>query len=302
MRNIRSIFCCFMVLIFILAGCNEEKQIVETDINQQSSGSKQPSSTDKKEAENKTSNSVEQKVQNKEEQSKTSKQQGKQEESASAQNKSNQNQAQNGTTTSSEDGIEVVAQPESIPVLVNKQRKLPENYSPQDLVTTSIPYLSSATAEKRKLRSEAASAISRLFDGAKADGINLLGVSGYRSHATQVSLFNYYVQKDGYEKARTYSAVPGTSEHETGLAIDVTGGDGRCAAEDCFGGTAEAKWLQENVADYGFIIRYPKGKDAITGYKYEPWHLRYVGKAIASEIMKRGITLEEYFNAIPVNN
>ncbi len=110
MRNIRSIFCCFIVLIFILAGCNEEKQIVETDINQQSSGSKQPSTTDKKEAENKTSNSAEQKVQNKEDQSKT-KHQVKQEESASAQNQPNQNEAQNGTTTSSGDGIEVVAQP-----------------------------------------------------------------------------------------------------------------------------------------------------------------------------------------------
>ncbi len=86
------------------------------------------------------------------------------------------------------------------------------------------------------------------------------------------------------------------------LQLMLPGGDGSCAAEDCFGGTAEAKWLQENVADYGFIIRYPKGKDAITGYKYEPWHLRYVGKTIASDIMNRGITLEEYFNAIPVNN
>lgn len=298
MSNIRSILSCFIVLMFILAGCNEKKQIVETDINQQSSGSKQQSTIDNKEAENEKSDSIEQKTQNEDNQSETSEQQVK----ASTQNQPDQNQAQNGTTSDSEDGIEVVAQPESIPVLVNKQRKLPENYSPQDLVTTSIPYLSSATAEKRKLRSEAASAISRLFDGAKADGINLLGVSGFRSHATQVSLFNYYVQKDGYEKARTYSAVPGTSEHETGLAIDVTGEDGRCAAEDCFGGTAEAQWLQENVADYGFIIRYPKGKDAITGYKYEPWHLRYVGKAIASDIMSRGITLEEYFNAIPVNN
>lgn len=208
---------------------------------------------------------------------------------------------QAGTPSQNGEAITVVAQPEAISVLVNKYFKLPDNYNPHDLVTTNIPFLTSASAEKRQLRSEAAQAIAELFAGAKAQGINLLGVSGYRSHATQVSLFNHYVQQDGYEKARTYSALPGTSEHETGLSIDVTGGDGRCPAEDCFGGTAEAAWLQDHVADYGFIIRYPNGKDAITGYKYEPWHIRYVGKAIASEIMKHGSTLEEYFNAVPVN-
>ena len=152
------------------------------------------------------------------------------------------------------------------------------------------------------MRSEAANAIASLFEGAKQQGVNLLGVSAYRSHQTQVTLFNYYVQRDGYEKARTYSALPGTSEHETGLSIDVTGGDGKCAAEDCFANTPEAKWLQAHAAEYGFIIRYPNGKEAITGYQYEPWHLRYVGTGIAKEIISRGITLEEYNNATPVNN
>ena len=98
----------------------------------------------------------------------------------------------------------------------------------------------------------------------------------------------------------TYSAVPGHSEHETGLAIDVSGSDGKCAATDCFGDTMEAKWLAEHAAEYGFIIRYPKGKESITGYKYEPWHLRYVGVQIASEIAEQASTLEEYYNAVPV--
>lgn len=204
--------------------------------------------------------------------------------------------------TQTVDSILVVAHPESIPVLVNKQNKLPDQYNPSDLVTTAVPFISTATAEKRKMRSEAAAALANLFAGAKQQGVNLLGVSAYRSHATQTALFNHYVSVDGYDKARTYSAVPGTSEHETGLAIDVTGGDGKCAADDCFGGTIEAKWLQDHAAEYGFIIRYPKGKEAITGYKYEPWHIRYVGKAIAQEIMSKGITLEEYSQAVPVNN
>lgn len=200
-----------------------------------------------------------------------------------------------------DDSKHVDVNPESISVLVNNIHKLPESYSPPDLIYADIPFLFQEKTEKRKMRSEAAGAIKDLFTNAKAQGISLLGVSAYRSHATQTALFQSYVSKDGYEEAKTYSAMPGMSEHETGLAIDVTGGDGKCPAEDCFGGTKEAIWLEENAADYGFIIRYPKGKEAITGYKYEPWHLRFVGKSIALEIMKKGITLEEYFNAEPVN-
>ncbi len=104
-----------------------------------------------------------------------------------------------------------------------------------------------------------------------------------------------YVQRDGYDKAATYSALPGTSEHETGLGTDVTKGDGTCAAQGCFGGTKEANWLDAHATEYGFIIRYPKGKDAVTSYKYEPWHLRYVGKSVAQAIKSKGITLEEYY-------
>ncbi|WP_083402097.1 D-alanyl-D-alanine carboxypeptidase family protein [Bacillus sp. MUM 116] len=199
--------------------------------------------------------------------------------------------------------ILTVSTPESIPVLVNKQNKLPDSYNPKDLVLTKVDFIGApANADKRKMRKEAAVALQKLFAGAKKDGVTLIGVSAYRSHATQVALFNSYAKRDGYEKARTYSALPGTSEHETGLAIDVTGGNGRCAASDCFGGTNEAIWLEKHVAEYGFIIRYPKGKEAITGYQYEPWHIRYVGKKIATEIMSKGITLEEYDNATPVNN
>ncbi|CJF86074.1 carboxypeptidase [Streptococcus pneumoniae] len=192
-------------------------------------------------------------------------------------------------------GMKVVSNPESIQVVVNKQNKLPENYVPKDLVYTTIPFTFKEQTEKKKMRSEAAAAIAQLFAGAKKQGVTLLGVSAYRSHATQSALFSSYVQRDGYDKAATYSALPGTSEHETGLGIDVTKGDGTCAAQDCFGGTKEATWLDAHAAEYGFIIRYPKGKDAVTGYKYEPWHLRYVGKPVAQAIKSKGITLEEYY-------
>ncbi|TDL74706.1 D-alanyl-D-alanine carboxypeptidase family protein [Rhodococcus qingshengii] len=200
-----------------------------------------------------------------------------------------------------DESIHVDVNPKSISVLVNNLHKLPESYSPPDLIFVDIPFIFQEKTEKRKMRSEAAGAIKDLFTDAKSQGISLIGVSAYRSHATQTALFQSYVSKDGYEEAKTYSALPGTSEHETGLAIDVTGGDGQCPAEDCFGGTKEALWLEANAADYGFIIRYPKGKKAITGYQYEPWHLRYVGKSIALKIMNKGITLEEYFHAEPVN-
>lgn len=198
--------------------------------------------------------------------------------------------------------LQVIAQPDSIAVLVNKYNKLPETFSPKDLVSPNIPFLARATSEKRKLRKEAASQLEKMVNAAKKDNIYLKGVSGYRSNQTQKTLFDYYVKRDGYNKARTYSALPGTSEHETGLSIDVTGKDGTCAAEDCFGKKPEAKWLAEHAQDFGYIIRYPKGKEAITGYKYEPWHIRYVGVNIAKEITKKGITLEEYYDATPVIN
>ncbi|WP_160725534.1 M15 family metallopeptidase [Bacillus sp. USDA818B3_A] len=198
--------------------------------------------------------------------------------------------------------VEVVSNPSAIPVLVNKYNKLPDRYKPSDLVDPDIPFIFNEKVEKRKLRVKAARAIEKLFSGAKQDGISLLGVSAYRSHAAQTALFNHYVSVDGVKEAMAYSAVPGTSEHETGLAIDVTGGDGKCAAEDCFAGTVPAKWLEKHAAEYGFIIRYPKGKKNITGYQYEPWHLRYVGKTAAKEITTQKLTLEEYLQTIQVNN
>lgn len=196
--------------------------------------------------------------------------------------------------------LAAAADAESVAVLVNKEFALPEDYKPEDLVYPDVRFTFKEKIDKRMMRKEAAQALEELFAAAENDGVYLAGVSAYRSHSTQTSLFNRYVAKDGEEKAKTYSAVPGHSEHETGLAIDVSGSDGKCAADDCFGGTKEANWLDEHATEYGFIIRYPDGKESITGYKYEPWHLRFVGKEIAADIAERDITLEEYYDAVPV--
>lgn len=197
-------------------------------------------------------------------------------------------------TTTPKD-IKVASNPTDVAVLVNKSIKLPDGYTPSDLVEPNVMFIFSEKDDRRLMRKEAAAALEKLFEGAKKDGIFLAGVSGYRSYTTQDSLFRYYVQTQGEETARRYSAEPGHSEHQTGLTMDVSGSTGKCAADDCFAGTPEAIWLQEHVAEYGFIIRYPKGKEQITGYAYEPWHLRYVGTKMAQEIMAKGITLEEYF-------
>lgn len=232
------------------------------------------------------------------------------EKTTSPENKSDSSNTPAASSNSSDDSndaakkdeaAQAITDPHNVAVMVNKQFSLPENYEPTDLVYPNVRFTFKEKIEKRKMRKEAAEALEKMFAGAEKDGVYLAGVSAYRSHKTQTAVFNRYVKKDGEEKAKTYSAVPGHSEHETGLAIDVSGSDGRCAAEDCFAGTKEAEWLAKHALEYGFIIRYPEGKESITGYKYEPWHIRYVGTDIAKNIAERNITLEEYFNAVPVS-
>lgn len=205
-------------------------------------------------------------------------------------------------TIQGNEAIPTVTNPADRVVVVNKQRALPDNYVPTDLVYPNVNFYQQANSEKKMLRAEAARALEELFAQAKSENVHLQGVSGYRSYQTQKGLFNYYVETQGEEHAKQYSAYPGTSEHQTGLAIDVAGADGRNLLEESFADTKEGQWLASNVSTFGFIIRYPKGKEQITGYAYEPWHLRYVGKAVAEEIATKGITLEEYFqDAVPVS-
>ena len=126
---------------------------------------------------------------------------------------------------------------------------------------------------------------------ATAKGLNIYIASGYRSYDYQVSLYNRYVANDGKTAADTYSSRPGNSEHQTGLCFDLN------SIEDSFQYTNEGKWINDNCYKYGFCIRFPKGKDAYTGYQYESWHLRYVGEELAEKLYNNGdwISLEEYF-------
>lgn len=198
-------------------------------------------------------------------------------------------------TVKEEDGTAVVTNAEANMVVVNKKRSLPIGYVPGDLVEPQVPFSFEGPHEKRQMRKEAADALEKLFAGAQKDGIELRAVSGYRSYKRQVSIFNNNVKTKGQAYASQVSAVPGTSEHQTGLAIDVSSPSVGNALEQTFGASKEGKWLAKHAPEYGFIIRYMKGKEDVTGYVYEPWHIRYVGEDIAEDITKQGLTLEEYF-------
>lgn len=176
--------------------------------------------------------------------------------------------------------------PTSIWVVSNKTRALqPKTYVPSDLVSV---------GGGQQMRSEAAQSLQKLIDTAKTRGLTIKPLSGYRSYERQVRVYGNEVARYGQVTADTQSARPGTSEHQTGLVIDVGGGG--CGIEDCFGNTREGKWLAENAYQFGFIIRYPKGKQSITGYRYESWHIRYVGVKLATEMRAQNIvTLEEFF-------
>ena len=156
-------------------------------------------------------------------------------------------------------------------LVANKTYRLPASYCPGYL-----------TAE-----------CDRAYDSLKAAaakaGYSLYISSGFRDYETQEAIYNRYVANDGKANADRYSARPGYSEHQTGLAIDLNG------VSDSFGDTPTGKWVAAHCHEYGFILRYPKGKEAQTGYMYEPWHIRYVGKAVATKIAESGLCLEEYY-------
>ena len=156
-------------------------------------------------------------------------------------------------------------------LIANKTYSLPSTYAPNGLTA------------------EFSTAFAKMQAAAKQDKMTLGICSGYRSYSYQATLYNNYVARDGKAAADTYSARPGHSEHQTGLAADIN------YAGDSFNNTPEAKWLAENCYKYGFIIRYPKGKESITGYKYEGWHVRYLGEELAKLVYDSGLTLEEYF-------
>lgn len=196
-------------------------------------------------------------------------------------------------------GKKVIQNPLNIMVLVNKEFALPDHYAPNDLVRPKVEYsFGDQDIEQSYLREEAARALEKMFADAKTNGIELFAVSGYRSYDTQTGLFNAEVEKVGKEKAIQAVAVPGQSEHQTGLTMDISGRSVQLGLTEDFGDKPDGKWLAENAHRFGFILRYPKGKEDITGYQYEPWHFRYVGKEAAEQIYKNQLTLEEYFKTV----
>lgn len=198
--------------------------------------------------------------------------------------------------------IEVDTDPESITVLVNHEYLLPEDYIPPDLVKPNVAFSYYGTYEKSYMRKIAATALEELFDAAAQKGQYLKAVSAYRSYARQKQIYDRNVATRGKKQADSVSAMPGSSEHQTGLTVDVSCSRIGCALEESFGETEEGKWLAANCHKYGFIIRYQENKTDITGYSYEPWHIRYVGKNLAKYLHKEDLTLEEYYETTTVDN
>ncbi|AWI06102.1 M15 family metallopeptidase [Clostridium drakei] len=182
-------------------------------------------------------------------------------------------------------------------ILVNRDQRLSSNYMPKSLTIPNVNFAFNTSHEEKMMQGEAARALENLFAYAGKQDINLYGNSGYRSYKSQKQVYNERVKKVGKQQADEYVAQPGASEHQTGLAMDVTnkeGAQGRLMVD--FGQTKEGKWLKANAYRFGFIMRYPKEKESITGYNYESWHIRYVGRKAAKQMFDKNLVLEEYLN------
>ncbi|UOW01422.1 M15 family metallopeptidase [Agrococcus sp. SCSIO52902] len=185
----------------------------------------------------------------------------------------------------------------SLQVLVNKRRPLqPQDYVPE-VVAVSISRDVDGGGEW--VRPEVDAALRELDAAMRVElGEGLHVFSSYRSFARQTELYNGYVASSGQAAADRTSARPGHSEHQTGLAVDVVGTSGQCRLDVCFGGTAAGRWVAAESWRFGFVVRYPDGLQGITGYHYEPWHLRYVGTDVSVAMHEQGTrTLEEHFGA-----
>ena len=173
-------------------------------------------------------------------------------------------------------------------ILVNKYFSLPEKYAPNDIVDVSNWYSYGTIT----LKKEAYDAFKNMFNAAKKEDITLIINSGYRTYEAQKEAYDMYSDMGGEQYADEYAARPDFSEHQTGLALDIIT-YGTSGKE--FENTDAFKWLQNNAHKYGFILRYPKDKEDITGYSYESWHYRYLGKDLATKVKQSGLTYDEYY-------
>jgi len=197
-------------------------------------------------------------------------------------------------TSADQDAVFDFSDPAAATVLVNGKNPLdPLDYVPADLTP--------AGGSENLMAPEAAVALAVLLEHAAADGHRLMVESAYRSHSRQDALYRRYVARYGEAYASTISAKPGTSEHQLGLAADVGLASGECSLERCFGDTPAGRWIDGNAGEFGFIVRYPDGQEDVTGYKYEPWHLRYIGTTAVAAMAETGAqTFEEFAAAVTV--
>lgn len=188
---------------------------------------------------------------------------------------------------------------DTIDFLINRDYPLTNEYCPDDLVVPDIPFgFSDMTLDKRKLKRIAAEALEELYAAALTEeGLTIYGISGYRSYDRQYDIYGANLITRGIRHTNLYSAAPGTSEHQTGLAIDVSCQSVGFGLIEHFANTPEGLWLKDNCWRFGFILRYPEDKEHITGYAYEPWHIRYVGVPLAYYLYTNNLTLEEYYGS-----
>lgn len=190
--------------------------------------------------------------------------------------------------------IEDYDAPTSIWTVVSKDFPLADQqYRPSDLALTTLPARADKSTDERSVRAVIVPDLTALFTAAKNAGNDIMIASGFRSYEQQQTYFSNYSRVYGEEAATKFSARPGQSEHQIGLALDIAYTDRSCYLEICFGDTAAGKWLALHAHEYGFILRYPADKTEITKYQYEPWHFRYVGKPLANALYTTGLTLDE---------
>lgn len=189
-----------------------------------------------------------------------------------------------------------IDEPGSLWWIVNKDRPLSDDYVPAELAAPDIKLRWARSAESMQVDARLIEPLEEMVNDAAQADHELMLISGYRSEDYQRELYQNYVRQYGEEEARRFSAPPGTSEHQTGLVVDLGRPDGECEIQECFGETDEGKWLASNAYKYGFIVRYTQGDEDSTGYMYEPWHFRYVGEDLASELHESSQTMEEFFN------